>query len=107
DDALAHMRRVDLGQLEGKCRGDMRLLRLALAAVEKPSLAIMIGKGFRAHASARARFLDACAAKATLGIFARRVVAQRRGLISHPAMRDVHLHLPVALMVSEGTFGRV
>ncbi len=44
DHGLAHMRRLDLGQLEHQGRGDVRLLRFRLAAVEHPRLAVVIGK---------------------------------------------------------------
>ena len=107
DDGLAHMQGADLRQLERERCSDVRLFWPGLAAEEQPRLAVVIGERLRAHPATCAVLADRCAAETRCGVLARRSRVERAGFVVHAPLRHLHLHVPVALLVGEWTFGRV
>src|SRR5580693_5863240 len=98
---------LHLRELEDERRRDVRLLRLRLAAVKKPRLAVVVGKALRANARFVAVFPDGRTSKASRGRLAWRRWVERIRLVGHASLGLRHLHVPVALMVRERTFGCV
>ena len=100
-DGFAHMRRLDLGQLEHQRRGEVGLLGRRLAAKEHARLAVVVGEALDAHPPALARLGGAKRAEA-LWRLPRRVARERARLIGHAAHRALHVHVAVALLVGKG-----
>src|SRR5450631_1514388 len=85
----------------------MGLFIRSLAQIELPCLAIVIGEAFGTGAAFFTGFSHCSAMKAVCRGFAWRVLGQGVGLIRHPALRLLHLHVPVTLLVGEWTLGSV
>src|ERR1035437_4893633 len=97
----------DLRKFEHQRRGDVRLLIRGLAAIELPRLAVVVGEALGTDAAFLAGFNYRSAMEALGRGFAWRVFRQGAGLIRNTARRLRHLHVSVALLVSERALGRV
>src|ERR1019366_9903288 len=82
-------------------------LVLSLAEIELPCLTVVVGEALGTDTALFSGFSNCSAMKALYRTLARRVLGQGVGLIGNTALRLLHLHVAVTLLVGEWAFGGV
>src|ERR1700728_3255804 len=85
----------------------MRLLVGSLAQIKLASLAIVIGEALRPGAAFVSGFTEGDTTKSIHRRLTWRILRQGIGLVGNSALRLLHLHVPVTLLVAERTLGSV